>query len=90
MKKNKTKKNRKGISKRQKINTRKINTRKINTRKINTKKLIGSGQKEQRERIVKDNFRNMFLKAFKKLQDAIKSNDAKKLSDSIDSFKNFK
>ena len=93
MKKNKTKKNRKGISKRQKINTRKINTRKINTRKINTrkintKKLIGSGQKEQRERIVKDNFRNMFLKAFKKLQDAIKSNDAKKLSDSIDSFKN--
>ena len=30
----------------------------------------------------------MFLKAFKKLQDAIKSNDSKKLSDSVDSFKN--
>lgn len=77
MKRDKTKKNRKNISKtRQKKYTRK------------TRKLIGSGEKEKRERLTKDNFRNMFLKAFKKLQDAIKSNDSKKLSDSVESFKN--
>ena len=77
MKRDKTKKNRKNISKRrQKKYTRK------------TRKLIGGGEKEKRERLTKDNFRNMFLKAFKKLQDAIKSNDSKKLSDSVDSFKN--
>jgi hypothetical protein len=76
MKRVKTKKNRKSISKKQKKYNKK------------TRKLIGSGEKEQKERILKDNFRNMFMKAFKKLQDSIKSGDNKKLTDAVEAFKN--
>jgi hypothetical protein len=44
--------------------------------KRNTKtrrRLRGGGQKEQKERIVKDNFRNMFMNSFNKLQASVKS-----------------
>jgi hypothetical protein len=53
-----------------------------------TKKIIGGGEKEQKEKMIKDSFRNMFIKAFKKLQDSVKLGDNKKLDDAIDAFKN--
>ena len=61
---------------------------KKNCRQRKTKKIRGGGDKEQKEKIVKDSFRNMFMKAFKKLQDSIKSGDSKKLQDATEAFKN--
>jgi hypothetical protein len=76
IRRNKTKRNKKISVKKYKKNYRK------------TRKLIGAGEKEQRERKLKDDFRNMFMKAFKKLEDAVKSGDSKKLQDATESFKN--
>ena len=76
MKRNKTRKNKRNFSKRHKKQYKK------------TKKIIGGGEKEQRERKLKDDFRSMFMKAFKKLQEAIKSGDNTKLNDAVESFKN--
>ena len=78
MKKVKTKKYKKRMS-------RKI----IKTRKnIKNKKMKGGGEKEKRERLLKDNFRNMIMKAIKKLQEAIVTNNPKQIKDSLDAFKN--
>jgi hypothetical protein len=75
MKRVRTKKYKKSISKK-------------NLRQTKTRKLRGGGDKEQKEKIVKDSFRNMFMKAFKKLQDSVKSGDSKKLQDATESFNN--
>jgi hypothetical protein len=61
---------------------------KKNCRQRKTKKIRGGGDKEQKEKIVKDSFRHMFMKAFKKLQDSIKSGNVQKLNDAVDTFKN--
>jgi hypothetical protein len=66
---------------------KKSNSKK-NLRQRKTRKLRGGGDKEQKDKIVKDSFRNMFMKAFKKLQDSIKSGDSKKLQDATEAFKN--
>jgi len=72
------------------VRTRKYkkNISKKNYRQRKTRKLRGGGDKEQKDKIVKDSFRNMFMKAFKKLQDSIKSGDSKKLQDATEAFKN--
>jgi len=75
MKRIRTKKNKKNITKKNK---------KCNK----TKKRRGGGEKEEKEKIVKDNFRNMFMKAFKKMQDAVNSKDSQKLNDAVLAFKN--
>jgi hypothetical protein len=64
-------------------------TRTQGKRKTNkTRKHRGGGEKEQKQRVIKDNFRNMFMKSFKKLIDSIKSGNASQLTAAIESFKN--
>ena len=69
---------------------KRVRTRKYkkNCKQRKTRKIRGGGDKEKKEKIVKDSFRNMFMKAFKKLQDSIKSGDSKKLQDATEAFKN--
>ena len=69
---------------------KRVRTRKYkkNFKQRKTRKIRGGGDKEKKEKIVKDSFRNMFMKAFKKLQDSIKSGDSKKLQDATEAFKN--
>ena len=53
-----------------------------------TKKKRGGGEKERKQTIIRDDFRNMFIKAFPKLQIAIKSGDARLLNNAIEFFNN--
>lgn len=60
--------------------------RKNNTAKRCLKR--GGGEKEKKESALRDEFRNMFLKAFKKLQDAVKSGNQEQLNKAVESFIN--
>jgi hypothetical protein len=53
-----------------------------------TRRLRGGGEKERKEKLIKDNFRNMFMNAFKKLQTAVKSGSMEKIRDATEIFKN--
>lgn len=53
-----------------------------------TRRQRGAGEKEQRERVIKDKFVNMFLKAYNKLINAIRSKDKRQIESAIVSFKN--
>lgn len=70
--------------------TKKYKKRKQKKHGINkkTRKQRGSGEKEQRERVIKDKFVNMFLKAYNKLISAIRSKDKRQIEAAITSFKN--
>ena len=80
MKRIKTKKYRRNITKGKRLNKK--------TRKQKIIKQKGGGEKEKKERIIKDNFRNMFMNSFKKLQESVKSGNTEKLNLAIESFKN--
>ena len=59
--------------------------------KRNTKtrrRFRGGGEKEQKERIIKDNFRNMFMNSFKKLQYAVKAGNMERVKEVTEIFKN--
>lgn len=58
------------------------------TRKTGIRRIKGGGEKERREKILKDNFRNMIMKAMTKLQEATMTNNPKQIKDSIGAFKN--
>jgi hypothetical protein len=75
MKRIKTKKN----FKKTKLNKRNKKTR---------RRLRGGGEKEQKERIIKDNFRNMFMNSFKKLQYAVKVGNMERVKEVTEIFKN--
>ena len=51
-------------------------------------RLRGGGEKEQKERIVKDNFRNMFMNSFKKLQYAVNTGNMTRVKEVAEIFKN--
>jgi len=59
-------------------------TRKL-TKRGNIRKTKGGGEKEEREILLRDNFRNMFMKAIRKLQEA---GNPTQLKESIDAFRN--
>ena len=46
-----------------------------NRNKKTRRRLRGGGEKERNEKIIKDEFRNMFINSFKKLQYAVKAGD---------------
>jgi hypothetical protein len=73
-----------------KTKKRKIKKNKINffSRKNKNKNKKGGGEKERAERIIKDNFRNMFMKLFKKMKSAIELDNSVKLNTAIEDFKN--
>jgi hypothetical protein len=48
----------------------------------------GGGEKEKKQYALRDEFRNMFLKAFKKLQDAMKSDNQQQLNKVVELFIN--
>jgi hypothetical protein len=75
MKRIKTKKN----LKRTKFNKRNKKTR---------RRLRGGGEKEKNEQLVKDNFRNMFMNSFKKLQNSIKAENMEKVKEATENFNN--
>jgi len=52
------------------------------------RRLRGGGEKERKEQLIKDNFRNMFMNSFKKLQTAVKSGSMEKIRDATEIFKN--
>jgi hypothetical protein len=52
------------------------------------RRLRGGGEKERKEKLIKDNFRNMFMNSFKKLQTAVKSGSMEKIRDATEIFKN--
>lgn len=45
------------------------------------RRLRGGGEKEKKKQIVKDNFRNMFMNSFKKLQAAIKAGNMERVKE---------
>jgi hypothetical protein len=53
-----------------------------------TKKQRGGGEKEQKERIIKDKFVSMFLNSYDKLMKAIKSKNKQQIKTAINSFNN--
>jgi hypothetical protein len=77
---------------------KRISSNKIKTRKIKKNKYTktikkhkytkGGGEKEKKDKIIKENFRNMFMKSFKKLKESIKNDNTQQLNMAIDSFKN--
>ena len=71
------------------IKTRK-NVKKSHRNKKNkkTRRLTGGGEKEKRERIIKDNFRNMFMNAFKKFIAAIKAGNMERVNEVTEIFNN--
>jgi len=75
MKRIKTKKN----LKKSKFNKRNKKTR---------RRLTGGGEKEKKEQFIKDNFRNMFMNSFKKLQYAIKVGNIERVKEVVEIFKN--
>lgn len=50
--------------------------------------LRGGGEKEQKEKFIKDNFRNMFMNSFKKLQSAVKAGNMERVKEITEIFKN--
>jgi len=52
------------------------------------RRLRGGGEKEKKKQIVKDNFRNMFMNSFKKLQAAIKAGNMERVKEVTEIFKN--
>jgi hypothetical protein len=61
---------------------------KLNKRNKKTRRLRGGGEKEQKERIIKDNFRNMFMNSFKKLLYAVKAGNMERVKEVTEIFKN--
>jgi hypothetical protein len=61
---------------------------KINKRNKKTRRLRGGGEKERKEQIIKDNFRNMFMNSFKKLLYAIKAGNMERVKEVVEIFKN--
>lgn len=59
-----------------------------NKKNKKTRRLRGGGEKEVKERIIKDNFRNMFMNSFKKLQAAVKAGNMERVKEVTDIFKN--
>jgi ankyrin repeat protein len=52
------------------------------------RRMRGGGEKEQKERIIKDNFRNMFMNSFKKLQYAVRAGNMERVKEVTEIFKN--
>jgi hypothetical protein len=52
------------------------------------RRLRGGGEKERKEKLIKDNFRNMFMNSFKKLQTAVKSGSMERVKEVVEIFKN--
>jgi hypothetical protein len=71
------------------IKTKK-NLKKTRTNKRNkkTRRLRGGGEKEKKEQLIKDNFRNMFMNSFKKLQYAVKAGNMERVKEVTEIFKN--
>ena len=61
---------------------------KLNKRNKKTRRLRGGGEKEKKEQFIKDNFRNMFMNSFKKLQYAIKVGNIERVKEVVEIFKN--
>jgi len=61
---------------------------KINKKNKKTRRLRGGGEKEKKEQLIKDNFRNMFMNSFKKLQAAVKAGNMARVKEVVDIFKN--
>jgi hypothetical protein len=74
----------KRIKTRKKIKNPYKNKRNTKTRR----RLRGGGEKEQKERIIKDNFRNMFMNSFKKLLYAVKAGNMERVKEVTEIFKN--
>lgn len=70
--------------------TKKYKKKKQRKNEINkkTKKQRGAGQKERDERIIKEKFVNMFLRAYNKLITAIRSEDKRQIKAAIETFNN--
>ena len=60
----------------------------MNKRNKKTRRLRGGGEKEKKEQFIKDNFRNMFMNSFKKLQYAIKVGNIERVKEVVEIFKN--
>jgi len=67
-------------------NTKGIYKNKRHTKTI--RRFRGGGEKELKERFIKDNFRNMFMNSFKKLQAAIKAGNMTRVKEVTEIFKN--
>lgn len=63
-------------------------TRKTRKQSKKNRKQKGSGDKEKRERIIKQNFRNMFIRAFINLKSAFDTQNEQKITQSIVAFNN--
>lgn len=63
-------------------------THKNNKNKKTRRRLRGGGEKERNEKIIKDEFRNMFINYFRKLQYAIKSGNMERVEEVVEIFKN--
>jgi hypothetical protein len=76
------------------IKTRKLFGKQIkkthnnNRNKKTRRRLRGGGEKERNEKIIKDEFRNMFINSFKKLQYAVKAGDMERVKKVVEIFKN--
>lgn len=53
-----------------------------------TRRIRGGGEKEKKEQTIKDNFRNMFMNSFKKLQAAVKAGNVERVKEVTEIFKN--
>jgi hypothetical protein len=76
------------INKKKYITKRTKRTKKTRKQNIKTRKQKGSGDVEKRERIIKQNFRNMFLRAFNNLKSAFDNQNEQKINQSIIAFNN--
>ena len=74
----------KQVKKSKKVKKTYKNNRNTKTRR----RLRGGGEKERKERIIKDNFRNMFMNSFKKLQYAVKAGNMERVKEVVEIFKN--
>lgn len=63
-------------------------TRKNERNKKTRRRLRGGGEKEKKEQFIKDNFRNMFMNSFKKLQYAVKTGNMERVKEVVEIFKN--
>lgn len=52
------------------------------------RRMRGGGEKERKEQFIKDNFRNMFMNSFKKLQYAVKTGNMERVKEVTEIFKN--
>ena len=59
-----------------------------NKKNKRTRRLRGGGEKEKKDQIIKDNFRNMFMNSFKKLQYAVKAGNMERVKEVVEIFKN--